>query len=177
MSGGQEVSAEHALGPFPEHGTPGHLFYAGVESCFVVALLANSVPCTVPVVLLLLASWRRGRIGRRAVVATMPLFVVGGVIAGLFIWAEHSQVGASGAGFEFSAMDRVLIAGRAIWFYVGKFLWPVGLLTVYPRWGIDAGSAVQYVYPVGAVAVVGGYGGCGSGSRAGRSWWRRCLWC
>ena len=151
---GQDGSAEHAQGPFPEHGTRGHLFYAGVVICFVVAMLAKSVTCTLPVVLLLVEYWRRGRVGRREVLAVVPLFVVGGVIAGVFVWVEHSAVGASGAGFGFSVMERVVIAGRALWFYVGKFFWPVELLTVYPRWAMPGVAAVVWLIPASAGAVV-----------------------
>ncbi len=176
-SDGRVGSAEHAQGPFPEHGTRGHVFYAGVVVCFVLAMMAKSVTCTLPVVLLLVEYWRWGREARRAVVETVPLFVVGGVMAGVFEGMEHSAVGASGAGFGFSVGERVLIAGRAVWFYMGKFFWPVGLLTVYPKWGIDVGAAVQWVFPVAAVVVVGGLWGLRKWVTRGGLWWRRCLWC
>ena len=62
-------------------------------------------------------------------------------------WKRHS-VGAKGPEWAFSFPERCLIAGRALWFYTGKLLWPANLCFVYPRWHLDAGSFVQWLYPV-----------------------------
>jgi tetratricopeptide (TPR) repeat protein len=52
-------------------------------------------------------------------------------------------------------MQRVLLAGRAFWFYLGKLVWPVPLTFIYPRWHLDPGEAWQYLYPAAAVALIG----------------------
>ena len=39
------------------------------------------------------------------------------------------------------------ISARAIWFYLGKLLWPEPLIFIYPRWEIDAGSVPAYLAP------------------------------
>ena len=49
--------------------------------------------------------------------------------------------------------ERLAAAGDAVWFYLGKLLWPHPLITVYPRWQIDAGKWVSYL-PLLAVIVV-----------------------
>ncbi len=46
------------------------------------------------------------------------------------------------------------MAGRALWFYAGKLVWPAELTFVYPRWTPDAGSVVQWVYPLAAAGVI-----------------------
>lgn len=38
-----------------------------------------------------------------------------------------------------SLTERLLVAGRAVWFYVGKTLWPHPLIPIYPRWRIEGG--------------------------------------
>src|SRR5262249_14021187 len=53
---------------------------------------------------------------------------------------------------EFGA--RCIIAGTVFWFYLSKLLMPLNLAFNYPRWPINAGSIVQYIYPVAAVAVI-----------------------
>ena len=46
-----------------------------------------------------------------------------------------------------------LIAGRAVWFYAGKLLWPRPLTFIYPRWDIDAADWTQWLFPLSAAAV------------------------
>lgn len=43
----------------------------------------------------------------------------------------------------------MLLAGRVIWFYAAKALWPVNLTFFYPRWNLDASVWWQYVFPAG----------------------------
>jgi hypothetical protein len=49
--------------------------------------------------------------------------------------------------------ERPATAGSALWFYLGKLLWPHPLITIYPRWQIDAGQWVSYL-PLLAVIVI-----------------------
>jgi len=49
--------------------------------------------------------------------------------------------------------ERMAGAGDAVWFYLGKLVWPHPLITVYPRWKIDAGEWISYM-PLLAVIVV-----------------------
>jgi len=62
-------------------------------------------------------------------------------------------LGARGADFSLSAVGRVLVAGRAVWFYAGKLAWPFGLNFVYPRWTVDAAVWWQWLFPLGVLAV------------------------
>jgi hypothetical protein len=63
-------------------------------------------------------------------------------------------VGAQGEEWALSFLDRCLVAGRALWFYAGKLVWPYKLTFIYPRWQIDAGLWWQYLFPAAAVAVI-----------------------
>jgi MYXO-CTERM domain-containing protein len=78
-----------------------------------------------------------------------------GVAAGLgTAWLEATQIGAAGAEFSLSPIERVLLAGRVAWFYLGTLLWPAGLAFFYPRWTIDAGVAWQGLFPLATLAVL-----------------------
>lgn len=129
--------------------------YAGALALFVIALMAKSVTAVLPGVLLVALWWRRGHLNwRRDVVPTIPFFALGAA-AGLFTaWVERTYIGAQGADFHLSAIERCLIAGRAIWFYLYKIFWPAELSFEYPRWSIDQTSASQYVYPIAVLALL-----------------------
>ena len=129
--------------------------YAAALALFVAALLTKSVTATLPGVVLLLAWWRRGRLDWRLdVLPTLP-FVALGASTGLFTaWVERKFIGAEGAEFHFSVIERGLIAGRAVWFYLGKILWPRELSFEYPRWSIDRTDIWQYAYPAAVLALV-----------------------
>lgn len=119
---------------------------------FVLALCGKTVTATLPAALLLLHWWKRGKPSwRRDVVPLLPFFALGAA-AGLFTaWVERNLVGAQGAGFERTVLERVLIAGRAPWFYLGKLVWPADLVFIYPRWTVSQAAWWQYLYPAAAL--------------------------
>ncbi len=41
--------------------------------------------------------------------------------------------------------SRLAGAGRAVWFYFYKEIWPANLIPVYPLWHIDAADALSYL--------------------------------
>jgi protein O-mannosyl-transferase len=123
---------------------------------FVLAILSKSVTATLPVALLAVVWWRRGGLAwRRDVLPLLPM-VIAGIAAGLTtIWFERTLIGAEGAEFELSFVERTLIAGRALWFYAASLVWPAGLSFNYPRWQPSQAIWWQYLFPLGVLAVVG----------------------
>jgi protein O-mannosyl-transferase len=115
---------------------------------FLLGLLAKSVIVTLPAALLVVFWWKRGSIGwKRDVAPLVPFFVIG-IISGLFtVLVERRIVGAEGGEYNLSFIVRCLIAGRAVWFYLYKLLWPANLIFIYPRWHIDALTMQHYLFP------------------------------
>ena len=134
---------------------------------FVFGLLAKSAIVTLPAALLVVFWWKRGRIEwKRDVVPLVPFFAIG-IISGLFTaWVERRFVGAVGSEFSFTVIDRCLIAGRAVWFYLYKLLWPAKLIFIYPRWHIDATAVWQYLFPAALLLAAVLFWGLRSRSRA-----------
>jgi tetratricopeptide (TPR) repeat protein len=128
--------------------------YIVAFSFFVLALLSKTVTATLPAALLVLIVWKRGRLWWRDVWPLLPLFAVGLTMGLVTEWLERHHVGAQGIDWQLSALQRVEIAGRALWFYATKLIWPTNLTFVYPRWSIDAADPRQLAYPVAAVATV-----------------------
>ncbi len=119
---------------------------------FVLALLTKRVTASLPAALLVVFWWRRGRLEWRRDVQPLVPWLAIGAASGLFTaWVEQRFIGAEGADFSFTAVQRVLLAGRVIVFYLSKLIWPVNLMFIYPRWSVEVASAWQYVFPVGSV--------------------------
>lgn len=121
---------------------------------FCGALLSKSVTASLPAVILLILWWKRGRITGRDVWPLVPFFALGVAMGLTTAWVEQHHVGAERVQWGLSPIDRVLIAGRAIWFYLGKLLWPHPLMFTYPRWRIDSSEAWQFGYPAAAITGV-----------------------
>jgi tetratricopeptide (TPR) repeat protein len=125
---------------------------------FVLALLSKTVTATLPAALLVVIWWQRGRLEwKRDIRPLLPWFVVG-ASAGLFTaWVEVVVIGAQGADFRLTPVAHLLLAGRVIWFYAGKLVWPADLQFTYPRWKIDPSVWWQYLFPAGVLAAAAGF--------------------
>ena len=122
---------------------------------FVCALLSKTVTATLPAALLVVIWWKRGRISRARDLRPLSLWLIGGAAAGLATaWIEKHFVGASGADYSLSILQRLLLAGRVVWFYAAKLCWPSNLTFIYPRWTIDSGALGQYVFTLALLAVL-----------------------
>ena len=130
--------------------------YAFAFFLFLFGLLSKSVIATLPAAMLVLFWWKRGKVQfRQDVFPLVPFFSIG-IAAGLFTaWVERHFIGASGKEFAFTFVERCLIAGRALWFYLGKLVWPDKLIFIYPRWTISQSDAWQYVFPIAAIVLLG----------------------
>ncbi len=122
---------------------------------FALGLLTKTVIATLPAALLVVSWWRRGHVDlARDVRPLVPWFVLSAASGALTVWYERTLIGAQGVEFDLSVVERFLLAGRVIWFYLYKLLWPAELIFFYPRWVIDPADWTWWIYPIGVVAVV-----------------------
>jgi tetratricopeptide (TPR) repeat protein len=129
--------------------------YVAALALFIVALLSKTVTATLPAGLLVALWWKRGRLDWRRDVAPLAAFFALGAAGGFTTaWVEHRFIGARGADFDFTFVERSLIAGRAVWFYLAKLLWPSELSFVYPRWQVSQAVWWQYLYPIAMLGVL-----------------------
>lgn len=121
---------------------------------FVFALLSKTVTASTPGALLVIQWWRHGRLERRDWLGLLPWIGLGLFFGLLTAWLEATHVGAGGEAWQLQGGERLLVAGRAPWFYLSTLLWPAGLCFNYARWELDTSSFMQWLPVVGTVATV-----------------------
>jgi len=134
--------------------SPQRVWYGAALLLFVGALLSKSVTSSLPAAAILVLWWKRGRVSWQELRALLPFFIMGLTSALWTVWLERHHVGAQGLEWDLSLLERLLVAGRALWFYAGKLVLPLDLTFTYPRWQIDAGLWWQYAYPAGAAVAI-----------------------
>ena len=116
---------------------------------FAVALLSKSIAVTLPAALLLLQWWRTGRVTWRDAGMLAPFFALalGIAVADLIFYRGRDEYL-----FDYSLVERALIAGRAVWAYVGQLAWPAELPVIYARWEVAADDPMGWL----ALGALGG---------------------
>jgi tetratricopeptide (TPR) repeat protein len=137
--------------------------YALAIAAFLLSALAKGAALTLPIVLLSLAWWQRRRIAWRDFLRVVPYVLIGAVMAGVETWGQH-LVSHWGTVRSDGFFSRAAVAGCAVWFYLGKLIWPFDLCLVYPPWQIDGRSVLPYLPGAMLVALLA------------LAWWRRRTW-
>ena len=131
--------------------------YGWALGLFLLAILSKTVTATLPGGLLVIFWWQRGRLSwKRDVLPLLPLFLLGAGGGLVTAWWELQVNHCVGPEFQFTPVERLLIAGRAVWFHLWKLCWPTRLTFFYPRWQIDSGAWWQYLFPLGLTALLVG---------------------
>ena len=121
---------------------------------FIAALFSKTVTCSLPATLLLIVWWKRGTLHRRHLMTLVPMLIAGAALAFTTAYLEVDWVRARGPEWDYSIAQRILLAGRALWFYLAKLVLPVNLSFVYPQWPIDATLVWQWAFPLGVVVAL-----------------------
>lgn len=119
-----------------------------VVGCFAAGLLSKPSVVTLPVVLALWFWWAGD--GRPRGKTPYPLFAV--LLAGSVAWGLYTvSTEVAYKGMLPALAYRPLLASGALLFYVSKFLYPVELVPVYPKWDVE-GTLPLFILGLGIVA-------------------------
>jgi hypothetical protein len=142
--------------------------YRGCVAAFVGALLSKTQTLTLPVSILvadlLLQRARQLRnVGVAPIVVKLvPMFALGIAATLITAYVEQRQVGV--AAFRLPTLaERPFIVASAPWFYVYKFLLPINLSPLYPKWTVSAADPVWWLGIIAWPVVLA----------AGIKWWER----
>jgi len=112
---------------------------------FALALLSKTAVAPLPLILLGLAWWRRGRVTGLDLRRSAPFFGAAAILSLLTVWIEQLKTSAPGVLQDDSFWAQLAGAGRAVWFYLGKAALPLHLNYIYPQWDINPGNPLAYV--------------------------------
>ena len=129
------------------------LFYCLALIFYVLALSAKATACTLPAALFLILWLQKKPITMRRLMQIVPFVVLGIGMGLLAVWWERYHQGTNREVFPFlSPIERILVASRAVWFYLSKIFWPSNLTFIYPRWSISPSDLVDYIWLVAGIA-------------------------
>jgi len=120
---------------------------------FALALFAKTTACTLPAALLLILWLKKKSINLKRLAQIVPYLVIGLGMGLVTVWWERFHQGTEGKPFALDPLQRILLASRAVWFYVGKLIWPANLTFSYPHWNIDAKNPLAYLGLAACVAL------------------------
>jgi protein O-mannosyl-transferase len=126
-------------------------FYALSLLCAACAILSKASTVMLPVALGLCWWWVARHWQWRRVLWLLPFAALSALASGWTIWEQKFHSGALGPEWNQTLVERVIISGKVVWFYLGKLIWPDPLIFVYTRWNVAA--SVSALLPI--VAVIG----------------------
>jgi len=96
---------------------------------------------------LLLILWLQKKpINAERILQIAPFFLLGLGMGLVAVWWERYHQGTSLALVPLGPIERILVASHAVWFYLGKLIWPSSLTFIYPRWTIVATRPLEYAW-------------------------------
>ncbi len=150
----------------------GAIAYVASLLFFLLALLSKTQVVFLPVAFLLCVWWRRGSSAEennfaggdraasgassrfhREMTRTWPFFLLALALGLVTLWFQNRGIGEEEIVLGTFAR-RFANAGMAVWWYVGKVLAPIRLMTVYPNWRFDSARAMEWLPLIGLIGVM-----------------------
>ena len=129
------------------------IFYYLALIFYLLALSAKSTACTLPAALFLILWLQKKPMTVRRLMQIVPFVVLGVGMGLLAVWWERYHQGTNRGVFPFlNPIERVLVASRAVWFYLSKIFWPSNLTFIYPKWNISPADLLDYMWLLAGIA-------------------------
>jgi tetratricopeptide (TPR) repeat protein len=100
-------------------------------AAYVLSLLSKPGVIGMPALLLLLDYWPLGRLGKKAVLEKLPLFIIGGVAA-VVTFISQSRAASVTLPGQSGGAHVIFVFCHNIIFYLYNFIWPANLSWYYP---------------------------------------------
>ena len=146
---GKSRHRQRQIEPPPARNT--RWLYLVSVACFAAAMLSKGSVVMLPGILVVIAWWRRGRIGWRDVGRVLPLVLIAITLTLVNIWFQTRHV--TTALRDVTLLQRLLGAGAVVWFYLLKALLPLNLVFVYPQWDIRPDDVRWWLPSIAAITL------------------------
>lgn len=116
---------------------------------FLVAMLCKITMTPFPIVILVYAWWKRGRLGWRDIKTSIPFFIISLVLGRLTMlcgdWFALTNPRIADPILLGDIVSRIACIGTTLAFYLAHCFLPVGMSPVYPLWTVDPPSALTFI--------------------------------
>lgn len=107
---------------------------------YLLAMLSKSSTIMLPFDLLLYLWWRHGRVTGADFARIIPYFVIAVILGLVTLYFQINHYDENEIVRARNVFERIVGGATAIFFYLGKFYFPLGLLPMYPRWSLHPPS-------------------------------------
>jgi Tfp pilus assembly protein PilF len=111
---------------------------------FLVAMLCKSTMVMFPVVILLYAWWKRGRIGRQDIKLSAPFFALSLLLGLVTVVLQNRPAFNPGVVVIGGPLSRLACAGGALSAYFLHGIAPFHLMPIYPQWPVESPTLLQF---------------------------------
>jgi protein O-mannosyl-transferase len=135
--------------------------YAWAALLFFAAMLSKRMTISWPVAAFILSWWRTGHVDRQRLIFLLTLFALG---MGLSEIVPLCSASSASQPEQFQVLhleflQKILLVGRNLTFYLTQLLWPVVHVPSYPHWSLDMHALRPYLYPAISLLLTGGLWG------------------
>jgi tetratricopeptide (TPR) repeat protein len=126
-------------------------FYVLSLLFYALSLFSKTTACTMPAALILILWLKHIPLKAKRLFQVAPYLLLGLAMGILTVWWElnHQRTGQLELGLN--PVNRILLASRALWFYISKLILPLHLCFSYPTWKIDENDPGQYLWFLGCL--------------------------
>jgi len=130
-------------------------YYWLAVAMFILALLSKPVAVSFIFIPILYKWWKDGRVSFREIRLSAPLLAAGLIAAFYTLYLELYNVGARGQAFNLNFLERFILSGKIIFFYIYKICLPFKFMFFYPRWTVNAMVWWQWLFPAAVMLTIG----------------------
>ena len=121
---------------------------------YLAAMLAKTSTVMLPLVLLLYCWWKRGHVTWQELKRMIPYVAIAVTLGLITVYFQNKGQGDNP--IELGGATRLIGAGTALFHYLGKFILPMNLMPIYPRWTLAPPSFLQVLaFPALAALLFG----------------------